>query len=177
MSKSVAVTRILTCALAQNILMSGILAVLLLPIAAGSASAQDIRQVQNALQSTTNSIEAVKTALGAIIPPDQSKVRFTPGLFVDPTVGQGLLFSVINVSSVARMIKLERVDPVGNIRVIISGTVLQPNHSTSGNVGLVPFSGPYVLKFTVLDGSRTDIRGSAQQLLGVNVLGAVLAAE
>lgn len=133
----------------------------------------------NALQSTTNSIaltvNALQTAVRAISAPDQSNVRFTPALFLG--FGQSLLFGVINVGSVARTIKVELIRPNGSIRSIISEIVLEPNESTDGNVGDAPVQGTYYLKFTVLDGSRTDIRASAQQLLASNVVGAALAAE
>jgi hypothetical protein len=133
---------------------------------------QNLQGSVNALQSTVNNIQ---TDVAALTASEQSNVRVTPGLFLEPN--QSLLFSVTNVGSVPHKIKVERVDRLGNIDVIISGETLQPSHSTDGNVGTVSFVGSYYLKFTVLDGSRADIRASAQQLLGPDVLGAALAAE
>ena len=83
---------------------------------------------------------------------------------------------MINVGNVAHTINVEIVDLVGNTSVIIAGAVLQPGHSTSGSTPAGD-RGPYFMKYTVLDGSRSDIRGSAQQLVASHVFGAALAAE
>jgi len=139
---------------------------------------QNLQAQTDALQATVNALQttvnAIQIGVGAISAPDQSKVRYTPGLFLD--FDQAMLFTVINVGTVPHMVKVEIVDLVGNTKVIIAGAVLQPGHSTSGSTPSAD-PGPYFMKYTVLDGSRSDIRGSAQQLVASHVVGSALAAE
>jgi len=150
---------------------------------AGSANGQDagnptilkgVQSLQAQVNALQTSVNAIQLAVGAISAPDQSKIRYTPGLFLD--IDQAMLFTVINVGNVAHTIKIEIIDLVGNARVIIAAAVLQPGQSTSGSTP-APDRGPAFMKFTVLDGSRSDIRGSAQQLVASHVFGAALAAE
>jgi hypothetical protein len=130
------------------------------------------------LQSSINNIQTtvnnVQTALGNLSAPSQSNVRFTPPIFVDDN--QGLLLGVLNVDSVPHKIKVELIDPFGNPDVFFSGdTPLDPGHATGGSKGL--FRGFYYVRFTVLDGSRAHIRGTAQHLLGGGAIGPTVAAE
>lgn len=166
--------------------------VLALSSLAGSASAEDhsgnvailnslnaLHAQINALQTTVN---AIQNAAGTISAPDQSKFRITPGFFFNGTFsienGNALLVNAINVSGVPHMIKAEVLDPSGEaILTINPGSVVQPFDAISGTF-LVPNAGPWFVRFTVLDGSRADIRGSGQQINYLRgTTGVALAAE
>jgi hypothetical protein len=104
-------------------------------------------------------------------------VSFTAGF------PQTVLVLVTNVGSVVHTIKIEVVNAQGKVSAL-NTAVLQPHNTFAVEAGITQTMNPatdfLLFKFTVVDGSRTDIRASAQQVLaspGSKTVGGVLAAE
>jgi hypothetical protein len=86
----------------------------------------------------------------------------------------------MNVGSVAHTFKIEFVDEFGNATVFSQSVVVPAQNFVNGAFG-PSTTHRQALRVTALDGSRTDIRASIQQVFtdldGVITVGAVLAAE
>jgi hypothetical protein len=184
----------------RSILIFSILVLALFAGGAGMASAdnagnpailQSVQSVQtsvNVLQSTVNNIQTsvgalstlqtsvsnLQTAIEALAPAAQSNVRFTPPIYVD--VGLGVTLMSTNVDSVPHKIKIELFDALGtSISVPFDDNVNPGITAIAGVFHLL--ASAYYAKFTVSDGSRTDIRGTAELSVEGTVLGSPVAAE
>jgi hypothetical protein len=137
---------------------------------------QSVQTSLAGLQTTLTSIQSSLVNLQAFA---LSNVRFTHPIFIGDN--QGVLCSVTNVASDDRTVKVEVLNGTG-ASALLSGNplftqTLQPGYVSAGSVGLA--RGSYYCKFTILDGTRNDIRASLEHLLGGpdNAIGAVVPAE
>lgn len=138
-----------------------------------TATLSAISGLQSSMSTLQSTVDNLKTEVGVLSEQAQSNVRVTAPLYMDS--GQGLFCMHSNVGSVPHKIKSEFVDFQGNADVIFNGDVpLDPGEATGGSKGLL---GIHYCRFTVLDGTREDVRGTAVQLLGGGALGPVLSAE
>jgi hypothetical protein len=116
-----------------------------------------LQALQSAVSSLQTAISDVQTAIGHVAASDQANVRTTPPFPV--TTSAGAECSLTNVSSIAHTVKAELRDGLGNVTKSVTGTV------AAGTIGVLQapnISGQrYYCQFTVVDGSRTDIRGTA----------------
>lgn len=164
---------------AKPVLFGTVVAALLaVPFASGvQATTVDptlllIRQVYNAVISTQRGVVALQAGLAALTDPAQANLRYTPPMFVPDS--SGMLCEVSNVDDVAHAVKVELIDGFTGLvsATFVDGTIpLPPGQVWVASAGRP--RGAYYCKFTVLDGSRTDIRASATVLAG----GPTLAAE
>src|SRR5262249_55376184 len=162
-------------------------------IQALQSSVNALQSSVKALQSTVNTLQTTSSevlgGIDALTGENQSNVRWTPGFYLVTSNSQSsgfpnrLFVSVTNVGSVAHTIKAELVDDSGNVLSPQFQKTLQSLQSMFGDTGAGQ-DGMHRVRFTVVDGSRTDIRASAQTVLNCTVapcpplaLGPVLAAE
>jgi len=164
----------------RNVLISIIMALTSLVGTSGTASAADnsgnpailkaVNNLQtsvNALQSTVNSgaagISTIQSALAALqqsvnsigsqLAP--SNVRFTAP--ADLPLGDLGSCIAVNVSVQARTIAVQILNLDGQVAEDLGTAVVQPGHSAGGGNRQGDF---FYCKFTVVDGTRNDIRGS-----------------
>lgn len=114
--------------------------------------------VTQAIQSLQTSVADVQNSVDAISASDQSNVRVTPAIAV---VGPNYAVCfVTNVSTAAQAINTELLDRFGAVVQHLAIT-LQPGHSTNPIAHQAVGPGDfYVCRFTVTNGSRTDIRAA-----------------
>jgi hypothetical protein len=139
----------------------------------GIAIQQGIQALQGAIADVQGSVKTIQSGVSALIDPSQSNVRFSPPLFVGDL--GGMLCEVSNVDSAAHGIKVELIAGADGsvVSTFVSGMVpLGPGAVWVASKGSL-VRDAYYCRFTVLDGSRTDIRASATVLGG----GPTLAAE
>ena len=120
-------------------------------------------------------IASLQTAVQALTPPAASNLRFTPPIFLSDN--QGILCAVTNVATASRTIKVELIRQSGAVQsTFLSGNFpLDPGETSAGSIA--PPAGPYYCRYTVLNGTRADIRGTAESLLGGGAIGVAVAAE
>jgi hypothetical protein len=91
-------------------------------------------------------------------------VRYTPALFLESQTSgaEAFLPLATNVGNVPHKIKVEVIDNAGNSHVMSDGSQpTPPGQFTGASKG---FLGVTYAKFTVLDGTRADIRAAATVL-------------
>jgi hypothetical protein len=137
------------------------------------------QSLQTSLAGLQTTLTSIQSSLANLQAPAQSNMRFTHPIFIGDD--QGVLCAVTNVASAERTVTVEVLNSAG-VSALASGnpmfTVnLQAGHATAGSVGLA--RGIYYCKFTVVDGTRNDMRGSLEHLLGRpnNAIGTVVPAE
>jgi hypothetical protein len=124
-------------------------------------------------------LQNIQTALQGLAP-TASNVRVTPPILYGPG-GGGLFCAATNISSQPRTIRVEAINLSTATTIPVNGVVegiVQPNNLI--NIGNTAGPVAYVCKFTVLDGTRNDIRASATQTAvvgGNNQLTAIVPAE
>jgi hypothetical protein len=105
--------------------------------------------ILQALQDLQNSVNALSA-------PQQANVRFTPPVFIlAPDLG---VCKVVNVSAVTQTVQIQARDAVGQV-LFDSGNISLPSGQVVGPV-VSGAGGNVSCKFTVVGGSRTDIRGA-----------------
>jgi hypothetical protein len=123
-----------------------------------------LQLIQSAVDAVHTVVLDVQAAIAHVAAPDQANVRTTPPFPV--TTSAGAECSLTNVSTTAHTVKTELIDGQSNVTKSTTASV------AAGFIGVlqVPnISGQrYYCKFTVIDGSRTDIRGTAF-VMGFNV--------
>jgi archaellum component FlaF (FlaF/FlaG flagellin family) len=139
-----------------------------------AADAPSNPNISGAVQSLQTSVTALQTTLIGIqttlnaLTPVQSNVRVTPPMYI---LAQDALCMVTNVGTSAHTVRIEF---IGIISAGINTGETQPHIFktadrllTPGNGTSLPFTsgaGDYYCKFTVLDGTRADIRAAIMQL-------------
>ena len=129
---------------------------------------QDLARVVAGLVTTT---EAIETTVQTLATPNSTNVRFTPPIFLGDAAG--ILCAVSNVGDVEHQVRVEAIAGFGGAATMDFTITLKPGEASAGSGG--PPRGTYYCRFTVLDGVRSDIRGSAQSI-GANP-NLILAAE
>jgi hypothetical protein len=180
----------------RNVIISGILALGLLPMAAASASAEDpavnsqltalqasvgaLQGSVNNLQTTVKNLQAatnnVEVGINTVTAPNQANVRVTPP--IQPN-GPTVLLSVVNTDSTVHTIQISKSVSIPNGGSSPVQTLTLPGGGVVGLAdGLADPNFLWSYTFKVTDGSRTDIR-AAVHLLAPNsqVVVAVVAAE
>jgi hypothetical protein len=115
-------------------------------------------------------LQEIRTALENLTSTEQANVRTTPPMSTGSGAQSLLTCSVVNAASVNRRV---RIRSVGNPNPLDTTQALAPNQSLSIVVLTVAGSNVHCT-FTVLNGTRADIRGSMALSGGVT---GVLAAE
>ena len=139
-------------------------------VVSGQQPAGGLPNIGEQILAALGALQASVDALGAVA---ESTVRTTPAVFIEHTVR----CTATNVSSEPRTIKIETVSG-------LSGTVLATLNDpfAAGQAGTVSFfdvagGGTRYCRFTVLDGTRADIRGSLASESASNGLLVALPAE
>ena len=113
--------------------------------------------IQNALSDIQNSLNTLSTA-------GQSNVRFTPPVFV--IFPDHVACEVVNVSGATQTVLVQLMKSEGTVLTSTGNVSLAAGHATQTDLFGGPGSGlgganiHVYCKFTVVGGSRTDIRGS-----------------
>lgn len=109
------------------------------------------------LQTTLTAIQNAITALA----PVQSSVRTTP-----PLIHTGNTFecAVTNVSAAARSVRIEAISVPGAI--LLASQVVAVPPGDGSQIFVTQATSRTICRFTVLDGTRSDIRASAHVLGG-----------
>ena len=118
---------------------------------------QAVQTVQNTLASLGTSLDSLRNALSLSA---QANARFTPPVSAFPT--DSVECDVVNVSSLMRVVRLQLINNVG---LVIADSNNFPLSAGNTNVLTLTSAGsdePIYCKFTVVDGSRTDIRGTIE---------------
>ena len=145
-------------------------------VVGATTNAQDsqnpIQSLFAAIAQLQNSVNAVQASLDVLSAPDQHNVRITPPLFVPGGVAvQSAGCAVLNVSDVARQVRLQIVGtqfPVDDTTTLFPGGARFVSSLGRGSTAYC--------KFTVLDGTRADIRGSLTVGAGITTPGSVTVA-
>lgn len=134
--------------------------------------ANPVQAIQHAIVELQNAVNALQTSVNALSAPEQNNVRITPPLFAPGgafAAPAGCI--VLNVSDGARQIRFQIVGTEfpkdETITLGAGGTMFQ---SALGRGGTV------YCRFTVLDGTRADIRGSLTVGVGITAPGNVTVA-
>jgi len=107
--------------------------------------------IQRALSDIQNSLNSLGTA-------GQSNVRFTPPVFILPP--DSAVCFVVNVSTVNRSVHTQLVDRFGST-LNESTLTVQPGAAVNAALSAAVGAGDFVhCNFTVVGGSRTDIRAA-----------------
>jgi hypothetical protein len=119
---------------------------------------QVVQDLQTAMNTLQTSVSTLQTSVNALIAStSQGNTRITPAaVATSPDVG---ICTVTNVTDVPRTIHVQMID--GNTGVLVSenganGQLVQPGRSAYAPNGT---NRRLFCQFTVVDGSRTDIRG------------------
>ena len=110
------------------------------------AAVQDLQASQASQNATLSSIQ---TTLNSLIPPAQGNVRYTPPVSL---ISQGC--QVANVSATPKTVTLEQL--FGNVVVATLTQTIEP-----GALANLPRQFASYCRFTVQDGTRSNIRGTA----------------
>ena len=116
--------------------------------------------VQNGFTSILNALSDIQNSLDTLTAPGQSDLRLTPAaLFVNP---DNAYCQVVNVSTATQTVQAQLIQDDGTILVDTGKVSLAAGHALAS---LVAGTQPGVptdvyCKFTVVGGSRADIRGS-----------------
>ena len=132
------------------------------------AAVQDLQASQAsqnaALTALQTTLASIQTTVNSLIPPAQGQVRQSPPLFFASAGGNTIACPVTNVASASREVNIEYVQGSTGAVVSTIGAVLEPGRTRmSAFVGFA--SDNYYCRFTVLDGTRSDIRASAIQFV------------
>ena len=127
---------------------------------------QAVQAIQNTLASLGTTLPSIGTTLvafqNAVSPPSQENVRFTPPVF--PSVSDFVTCEVVNVNRETRTVRLQLIDALGTVRQDSDNIPVGAGNARELR-GLSPVPTvvmPVYCKFTVVDGSRTDIRGAVE---------------
>jgi hypothetical protein len=149
-------------------------AILIGGLMAGPVKAQSNNPLDALLAMMTslqNSVNALQASMNASIAPAQANVRITPVL---GSSSHDVSCTVVNVSASTRTIRIE------NIGVVVEPLVTTDPMSPGAIFAIIrpDATGPFYCRFTVIDGTRTDIRGSIRVKSSASLEpGTVLAAE
>jgi len=122
---------------------------------AGPVKAQSnnpLDALQTAIAALQTSVNALQASMNALIAPAQANVRITPLL---ESSSQDVSCSVVNVSASTRTIRIENLgvgEPLVSTDPIPPGAIFAIIRPDTG--------GRFYCRFTVIDGTRADIRGS-----------------
>ena len=109
-----------------------------------------------AVQGLAAQVTNLQNSVNALTSPPQANVRFTPQV-AQKSPFDDIFCSVVNVTSVTRTVRLQEID--NGVVLFDTGNFSLPAGSEY-NVGAPQAVFTAFCKFTVVDGSRTDIRAS-----------------
>src|SRR5262249_38659403 len=132
---------------------------------------QAILDLGNAVVGLQTTMNFIQTRAETLAPPFADNVRITPPIRV-----HGVRCEVANVDNTTHHINIELVDGTGKVRTAAVRTAAAGEVQVHGGSFEIQ---DYYCRFTVLDGVRGDIRGSADARLDPDpiLVGVVLAAE
>lgn len=114
--------------------------------------------IMTAVAAVQNTVNTILSRMNALTAANAVNFRATPTvLWGGPLGSTGVLCEVNNVSDAEHMVRMQFIDSLG--ATLAEFTQLYPP-GTGSSIGGATGFGWYYCKFTVLDGTRNDIRGS-----------------
>lgn len=146
-------------ALALGLMITGVGATAAMAQGAPGAFEQFLAALAQ-LQTSVNSVQQSVNALGA-----SSNVRFTPAVAV---FSGTIVCTFVNVTNAARQVHLQLINQEGNVVIERGGTPATEAGEINAVAVVAPaqFGGYAYCKFTVLDGTKADIRANLHVTTG-----------
>jgi len=114
--------------------------------------------VQNGFTAVQNALRGIQDSLNSLSAVGDSSVRFTPPVASVTNSGRYVCF-VVNVANASRTVRAQLIDGLdGTVLSDTSDVSLAPGHTY--NTSEIGIASSVYCKFTVVGGSRTDIRGT-----------------
>jgi hypothetical protein len=119
---------------------------------------QAVQALQSSVDAIASQLTALQTSVNALSAPNQTNIRFTPPLIVSSS-NVAACFSV-NITDVTRTVQIQVLSDSGTVIDDSGNVTLAAGHTWIISVFGSSLGETVYCKFTVVDGSRADIRAA-----------------